>query len=296
VANLPAGYPAALEIVIPAHNEASRLPDGLAALCAKAAALPLRAAILVVDSASTDGTADLVRAWRGPVPVGLLRCHRAGKGVAVRAGLLATRAPFVGFCDADMSTDLSALDETLTLLAAGRQVVIGSRALGESDVEDRHSSTRRVGATVFRTLARLVVPEVSDTQCGFKFFDGPLARAAAARLRTQGFAFDVELLASCRRLGALVTEIPVCWRDMPGSTFSVRRHSAAAFRDVAGIWVRHASGYPRAQAPARPVPVPLPVLAPAPRMAVEVRRVAPEIQRVPAEGRRVGVSAGVITK
>jgi dolichyl-phosphate beta-glucosyltransferase len=273
VASPQAGYPVALEIVVPAHNEAGRLPEGLAALCAKAAALPLRTAILVVDSASTDGTADLVRAWRGPVPVGLLRCQRAGKGLAVRAGLLATRAPFVGFCDADMSTDLSALDETLTLLAAGRQVVIGSRALGDSDVEDRHSPTRRVGATAFRALARRVIPDVSDTQCGFKFFDGPLVRAAALRLRTKGFAFDVELLASCKRLGALVIEIPVRWRDMPGSTFSVRRHSVAAFRDVAVIWAR--SSRP-------PVRVPVPALAPAPRPA--------------AEARPITVPAGVITK
>ena len=112
--------PVAIEIIVPAHNEACRLPDGLAALCRKAAALPLRAAILVVDSASTDPTGDVVRGWpAGPVPVGLLRCHRAGKGRAVRAGLLATRAPFVGFCDADMATDLSALDLAVSLLAAG---------------------------------------------------------------------------------------------------------------------------------------------------------------------------------
>jgi hypothetical protein len=83
-----------------------------------------------------------------------------------------------------------------------------------------------------------VVPGASDTQCGFKFFSGPLARAAAVQLRTAGFAFDIELIASCLRLGASLTEIPVCWRDMPGSTFSVRRHSAAAFRDIASIWLR----------------------------------------------------------
>src|SRR5581483_7525113 len=179
VSTTPSPAPAALEIVIPARNEAGRLPGGLAALCAKAAVLPLRVAIMVVDSASTDETSDIVRAWpSGPVPVGLLRCRLPGKGIAVRAGLLATRAPFVGFCDADMATDLSALDRVLMLLASGRQVVIGSRALGASCVEDRHSATRRVGAAAFRALAGKVVAEVTDTQCGFKFFDGALARAA----------------------------------------------------------------------------------------------------------------------
>jgi dolichyl-phosphate beta-glucosyltransferase len=235
----PVTHPASIEIVVPARNEASRLPAGLAALCAKAATLPLRTAILVVDSASTDATGDIVRAWpAGPVPVGLLRCDRAGKGVAVREGLLATRAPFVGFCDADMATDLSALDAAVSMLAAGHHAVIGSRALTTSVVQSRTSGARRLGAAMFRGMARAIVPAATDTQCGFKFFAGPLARAAALPLRTAGFAFDVELIATCLRLGATVTEIPVRWQDIAGSTFSVRRHSSAVFRDLAAIWLR----------------------------------------------------------
>jgi dolichyl-phosphate beta-glucosyltransferase len=235
----PVIHPASIEVVVPARNEADRLPAGLAALCEKVAALPLRTAILVVDSASTDITGDIVRGWpAGPVPVGLLSCEQPGKGVAVRAGLLATTAPFVGFCDADMATDLSAIDAAVRLLAAGHQVVIGSRGLDASVVEVRSSVARRAGAAAFRVMARRVVPSATDTQCGFKFFSGPLVRAAARQLRTTGFAFDVELLANCLRLGATVTEIPVHWRDMAGSTFSVRRHSVEAFCDIASIWLR----------------------------------------------------------
>jgi dolichyl-phosphate beta-glucosyltransferase len=252
--------PVSIEIIVPAHNEARRLPAGLAALCGKAASLPLPAAVVVVDSASTDETGDLVRDWPAdPVPVRLLRCDRPGKGLAVRTGLLATRAPLVGFCDADMATDLSALDLALGLLAAGRHVVIGSRAVEGSVVEERHGAIRRMGAAAFRSLARRIVPGVGDTQCGFKFFAGPLARAAALPLRTTGFAFDVELIARCQRLGAALTEIPVTWRDVPGSTFSVSRHSAGIARDLAAIWLHH-----------RPAPPPLTpaVSPPAPSAAV----------------------------
>lgn len=231
--------PLSVEIVVPARNEAHRLPDGLAALCEKAAMLPLRSAILVVDSASTDATGQIVRDWpAGPVPVRLLHCRRPGKGLAVRTGLLATSAPFVGFCDADMATGLSALDVAVSLLAAGNPMVIGSRGLASSVVEYRHSAVRKIGATAFRALARQIVADATDTQCGFKFFSGPLARAAARPLRTAGFAFDIELIAICQRLGATITEIPIHWRDVPGSTFSVRRHSAATMRDVASIWLR----------------------------------------------------------
>jgi hypothetical protein len=243
-----------IEIIVPAHNEARRLPAGLTALCQKAAQLPLPAGILVVDSASSDGTADVVRDWpEGPVPVRLLRSDQPGKGRAVRLGLLATRAPFVGFCDADMATDLSALDVTIGLLTAGQPLVIGSRAVDGSVVEDRHSAVRRLGAAAFRALARRVLPDATDTQCGFMFFSGPLARAAALPLRTGGFAFDIELIAICQRLGAPPTEIPVSWRDVPGSTFSVSHHSAATLREVALIWLRYR---PRG---ARPAGLPAPV-------------------------------------
>src|SRR5215469_17165397 len=194
--------PVSVEIVVPAHNEARRLPAGLAALCHRAASLPLRTAVVVVDSASSDGTGELVRDWpAGPVPVRLLRCDQPGKGLAVRTGLLATRAPFVGFCDADMATDLSALDVAIALLAAGNSLVVGSRGLASSVVTNRHSAVRRAGAAVFRAMARQVVPGATDTQCGFKFFSGPLVRAAAVRLTTQNFAFDIELIALCQRLG-----------------------------------------------------------------------------------------------
>jgi dolichyl-phosphate beta-glucosyltransferase len=227
-----------LEVVVPARNEATRLPAGLAELCAKAATLPDGVAIVVVDSASTDGTAAIVRRWpRGKVPVRLVTCERPGKGAAVRAGLLATTAPYVGFCDADMATDLSALDLAIELLAGGSAAVLGSRSHPDSTVQDRHSPVRRAGAAVFRAAARLVLPRVSDSQCGFKFFRGPLARAAAADMRSTGFAFDIELISRCRQLGAQPTEIPVSWRDVAGSRFSVWRHSLMAFTEVASIWL-----------------------------------------------------------
>jgi dolichyl-phosphate beta-glucosyltransferase len=225
-----------LEIIVPARNEQARLPSGLAELCDKITAFAPGAEVIVVDSASSDRTAAIARDWpAGPVPVRLVQCDRPGKGAAVRAGLLDTRAAFVGFCDVDMATDLAALRDVLQLLQAGHQVVVGSRAHAASVVEVRHSAGRKAGAAVFRALARAVVPGAGDTQCGFKFFSGPLARRAAADLRSAGFAFDIELLARCRQLGGELIEIPVTWRDVPGSTFSIWRHSLSAFAEIGEI-------------------------------------------------------------
>jgi glycosyltransferase involved in cell wall biosynthesis len=257
---LPTSSPGAawLQIIVPARNEQDRLPAGLAQLCAKAASMPGVIEILVVDSASTDLTAQIVREWpAGPVPVRLVSIGRPGKGAAVRAGLLASSAPFVGFCDADVAADLSALDAATEHLLAGRQVVIGSRAHPASVVEARHSTVRKAGAAVFRGVAQLVAQGPGDTQCGFKFFAGPLARRAAADLTAIGFAFDVELIARCRQLGADVVEIPVSWRDIPGSTFSIWRHSVTVFAEIARIWLslRLQSSFPSgADVPALPAP------------------------------------------
>jgi glycosyltransferase involved in cell wall biosynthesis len=201
--------------------------------------MPFPTAVIVVDNNSTDRTAEIVETWpRGPVPVRLIRCEIPGKGAAVRAGLLGTSAPFVGFCDADMATDLDAIDVAFGLLLSGERVVIGSRAHQGSLVENRHSKVRELGAFGFRALAGVLVPGVSDTQCGFKFFDGVLAREAAAPLRTPGFAFDVELLARCVAHGSAVREIPVRWRDMPGSRFSPARHTFGIVLELGRIWLR----------------------------------------------------------
>jgi len=226
-----------LEIVIPARNEERRLPVGLAELSAALGTLPRGIAVVVVDNASDDRTADIVRGWpAGEVPVRLMHCYQPGKGAAVRAGLLATRAPYVGFCDADMATDPASVVVAVRLLQAGNPVVLGSRSHPASDVEDRHTVIRRAGAAVFRAATRVIVPEVADTQCGFKFFHGEIARTAAALLRVTGFAFDVELIARCVQLGATPVEIPVRWRDVSGSTFSVWRHSTSSFGELAVAW------------------------------------------------------------
>jgi len=210
--------------------------------------MEIPAALLVVDNGSTDATADVVRGWSGPVPVTLLSCPRRGKGAAVRCGLLATTAPYVGFCDADLATDPDALDEVMRLLLDGHPVVVGSRRHALSIVSANPHRLRRHGAVLFNRLARGPTGGLTDTQCGFKFFSGRLARELAADLRVTGFAFDVELLVRCLRRGASIRDLPVIWSDVPGSRFSVWRHSLSCLRDL--LWIRFLVG----RAP-RPGPV-----------------------------------------
>lgn len=80
-----------------------------------------------------------------------------------------------------------------------------------------------------------MVHGVSDTQCGFKILSGDLARDVFAACSTNGFSFDVELLARCQALGSRIEEIAVNWVDVPGSTFSPLRHGLRSFAELVAI-------------------------------------------------------------
>ena len=229
-----------MQLIIPAYNEEHRLPATLKALRAYALSTaelpnpPLE--VLVVDNASTDGTAEAASAMDSPVmPVRVLRCEERGKGAAVRVGVAATTSDVVGFMDADGATDLAAFERVAALLGSGADVVIGSRAADGAVTEARHTRVRSMGAAAYRRVAALLVPGIGDTQCGFKFLRGDLARDVFASCGTRGFSFDVEVLARCRRLRADVAEFPVVWADVPGSTFSPLRHGLRSFTELVAI-------------------------------------------------------------
>jgi hypothetical protein len=89
---------------------------------------------------------------------------------------------------------------------------------------------------VFRRLTRTVVDGVSDTQCGFKFFDRRAVSRALAQCRTSGFAFDVELLRRIQADGGSIVEIPVAWTDDPRSTFRTIPDGVSSFAALAQLW------------------------------------------------------------
>lgn len=226
-----------LSVVVPAYNEESRLPVTLSGLSEALRTLPYSTEIVVVDNASTDRSAEIAAAHDGATPVRVLRCEQRGKGAAVRAGVLSTGSDFVGFCDADLATDVGALAPAMAQLEAGVNVVIGSRAHALSDVQSRHSLARRTGACLFRWSTRRIAPGFEDTQCGFKFFDRASAESAFRPLQTTGFAFDVEVLARAARHGAVIAEIPVRWVDVPASTFNPLHDGYESFSTLARIKV-----------------------------------------------------------
>jgi dolichyl-phosphate beta-glucosyltransferase len=211
-------------VVIPAFNEALRLPRYLAEVvtCFDGRDEPYE--VLIADDGSTDGTADAVAAVaRAHEPVRVLRADRnEGKGAAVRRGMLAARGDYRLFTDADGATPIGEVKRLEAALMAGAQVAVGSRALPDSSVSVAARRHRVVAGRVFNWIVqRMVVGGVVDSQCGFKAFTADAAVALFERLRTPGFGFDVELLLLARAAGYRVVEVPVNWSDQPGSKVHV---------------------------------------------------------------------------
>lgn len=220
-----------LEVLIPARNEARRLPDTLMQTVRYLERQPYSSSVVVIDNGSVDQTSDLVaRKWSDLVPVRLTGCDQPGKGAAVRRGFLTSRARFVGYMDADLATPIETLDIVMPLLQEF-QVVFGSRRIGGATLVRRQPVHRVVSSMVFRVMANRLVPGIADTQCGFKFFAGDMVRTVARTLHIDGFAFDVELLRAIIAMGVPVKEVPVFWSDQDGSTLALRG-GARAVADV----------------------------------------------------------------
>ncbi|MEI6239432.1 MAG: glycosyltransferase [Planctomycetia bacterium] len=227
-------------MVVPAYNEAARLPralDGLAAWCA---GQDRAIEVLVVDDGSTDATARA--AADHPLGCGVvrLRCN-SGKGAAVRTGMLLGQGRIVAFTDADLPYDLAALRWGCDVIDAGiAAVVYGGRDLDGSVQDVERTAVRSIASACFRTVARrLVSRDVGDTQCGLKVFRGDAARDIFSRVQTTGFAFDAEAILVARRLGYAAARVPVRLVNEAGSTVSLRRHAPAMLRDIVAARLRH---------------------------------------------------------
>lgn len=238
--------PADVALVVPAYNEAARLPGRLRALREFVSTRPWRLEIVVVDDGSTDRTAEAARAESTPafpVRVASLGVNR-GKGAAVKRGMAEVRAPCAGFVDADLPYAFGAFDVALAHLAGGADVVIGGRDLPGSRVPDDHDRLRALSTRVYSALTnRLAVRGIPDTQCGFKWFRAAVGRPLFERVTLAGFAFDVELLVVAQRWGLRIDRIPVELTRSHGSTVKLARDVPRMFWDLVKINRRLARGF-----------------------------------------------------
>ena len=220
-----------LSIIIPAYNEAKRLPASLVKVREYLSASPWEfAEVVVVDDGSTDDTVQVARDAGVRV---LQNPGNRGKGYSVKHGMLEAKGEWALFTDADLSSPIGEVEKLWSaLVREPAQVAVGSRAVDRSLVGVHQPWLREAVGRVFNAAMRLVTGlPFKDTQCGFKLFQTSAGREVFSRQQLDGFGFDVEVLFIAKQLGFRSLEVPVRWDNVEGTKVSLLL-GFAAFLDL----------------------------------------------------------------
>jgi len=238
-----------LSIIIPAFNEAERLPETLRKINVYLSTQDFPTEIIVVENGSTDGTYAIAYDMQGEICcLTVLHENRRGKGWAIRQGMLKARGEYRFICDADLSMPIEEITNFMPSEELSAPIAIGSReALGAVRYDE--PQYRHLIGRAFNWFVRiLVLPGLNDTQCGFKLFREDAANAIFPQLTIFGWTFDVEALFIARKLGFKIVEIPIHWHHHPHSTVKVLRDSFQMGIDLLKIRLNDLRGRYRAEA------------------------------------------------
>lgn len=191
---------------------------------------------IIVAADGNDGTREIVREMaRGDERLRVLgEERRRGKGIAIREAVAIAGGRWIGYMDADNKVPIEEFAKIEPHLEAGCDLVAGSRALPESRIERRQPWYRRLGSVGFHLFMQAVVglPGISDSQCGFKFFQGAVARHLFSCQKIDGYMFDVEILALAQRFGYRIVQVPIRWRDDGDSRLELVRGNLRNVIDI----------------------------------------------------------------
>ena len=231
--------PPYLSVVIPAYNEQMRIGKTLDKTLEYLQAQDYSYELIVVDDGSSDDTTAVVSSYIKDNPRMRLVSYpvNAGKGKAVRRGVMDSKGEYVLFMDADYSTPIQELEKGFAELERGADIAIGSRGMDPDTVVAKQPYYRQLAARIFNTIAFvwLSLSEFKDTQCGFKVFGGDVARRIFSIMRVDGYMFDVESLYLAKKMGYTIKEFPVKWENDPSSKLRIIYDTARMIKHLAQI-------------------------------------------------------------
>lgn len=226
-----------LSIIIPAHNEESRLPRSLGQVFAFLERQPYASEVVVVENGSTDNTLDIARELASRNS-GLIVIHEelSGKGNAVRRGVLSARGEYRFICDADLSMPIEEISKFLPPQLEDFDLAIGSREAKGAMRYDEPPYRHWGGRAVNLAIRLLILPGLHDTQCGFKCFRAGTTLSLFQQQTLAGWSFDIELLYLARRKKLCTKEIPIHWYFDADSKVNAVRDALHMFRDIFRIY------------------------------------------------------------
>ena len=194
------------------------------------------AEMVIIENGSNDHTLEIARSYEKRMSyLRVFHEDLAGKGRAVRRGMLEARGEYRFFCDVDFSMPVTEINRFFPPQLNDTEIAIASReapgAVRYGEPEYRHLAGR-----IFNGLVRLIaIPKLQDTQCGFKCFQAGVAEEIFKRQTLMGWSFDVEVLFMAQRWGYKIVEVPVPWYFDPHSRVRMMSDSWRMVLDMLAI-------------------------------------------------------------
>jgi dolichyl-phosphate beta-glucosyltransferase len=220
-----------------------RLPRALRQIFAFLEEQSYSAEVVIVENGSSDRTLELANEFASSQS-NLIVIHeeRAGKGNAVRRGVLEAHGEYRFICDADLSMPIDELGKFLPPVLNDFDIAIGSRE-APGAVRYNEPPYRHWGGRAINLIIRLLIlPGLHDTQCGFKCFRAEVAEKLFRQQKLMGWSFDIELLYLARRKRMSIKEIPVQWYFDPDSKVRAVRDALRMISDIFRIHINALSG------------------------------------------------------
>ncbi|MGH7773012.1 MAG: dolichyl-phosphate beta-glucosyltransferase [Candidatus Binatia bacterium] len=230
-----------LSVIVPAYNEAERLPETLKRFQEYFSEKPFSYEIIVALDGSTDNTREILQGMMSEIKhlKVLDRQVNRGKGYTVKEGMLKALGRVRLFSDADNSTDISHFDKMDLLFNEGCDLVICSRdskdAPGARQAVPQVWYKRLMGNMGNLLIQLVAVRGVWDTQCGFKAFRDSAAEKIFSRTVIDGWGFDIEVLALARALNYKIGIVPAYWLNDPRTHFKLRAYLQVLWETVK-VW------------------------------------------------------------
>jgi len=220
-------------IVVPAYQpDISRLQQYIEAINKN---ISPNAIIVEIDSPEKDTEEQLAN-----IPARVETApYRRGKGAAVTEGFEKLETDIFAFADADGATPTDSLADVIRpVQMSSADLSVGSRRHPHSDVDAHQTIVRRFLGSGFTWLAKTILPvKLFDYQCGAKAIDANCWGKVRENLYESGFAWDIELIALVGTLDTHIEEVPIKWKDRPGSTVDPVWDSIDLFKSL--ITARH---------------------------------------------------------
>jgi glycosyltransferase involved in cell wall biosynthesis len=228
--------PPFLSIIIPAYNEEHRLPRTLEQVFAFLGKQDYTAEVLVIENGSKDKTFGIASEFARQNPIlHVFQEKKRGKGNAVKRGMLEAQGEYRFLCDADLSMPIAEVNKFFPPALKDADIAIGSREVSGA-VRYNEPHYRHFTGRVFNTLIQmLVLPDLQDTQCGFKCFRAEVAEDIFRYQTLTGWSFDVEVLYIAQRKGYRIHEVPINWYFKAETKISVLQDSWHMFMDLLTI-------------------------------------------------------------